>query len=235
MTAQFEYEERYKVTNPEETHQLLLSHGYELKGTESQIDHWFIPRHIMSPEEQFQWFDYENGRALRIREQLEQEGAKNTITAKQLIAPADHSSMTNHEAGLTVAGIHSVLTSFAEEFRRGIDSLQGRDDNEVVSYADAKRLIEQHDRKEYITLHKERSTYRHPSIRDVVIDVDVIPALDDTALGHYAAIEIEYTGDESLESAREVIRNVSRDLGYDANDILTKALPGQAIEYLAKF
>ncbi len=231
----FEYEERYKVINPEATTQTLIAGGFVCTGKETQIDHWFIPFSVTSSEGQSQWFDFDKGYALRIREQTTTQGVKNIITAKQLINPGDHSSMTNHESILTVAGAREVLSFIGEEFSRVLDVLRDRQDDEALSYLEAKNLIELSGRREYITLDKERSTFQNPSVQDVVIDLDVIPALSETALGHQAALEIEYTGDAPLEGAREVVRSVSRELGYDNEDILKKALPGQAIEYLAIF
>jgi adenylate cyclase class IV len=231
----FEYEERYKVVDPKATRQLLTAAGFALMGTESQVDHWFIPKDIMSPDEQYNWFDYKKGSAVRIREQTTQDGTRDIITVKQLVTPGDHSTMTNHEEILTVAGVRKVLSLVGEEFNSLLSDLHQRDGDEVLAFLEVKRLIEQSGRKEYITLNKERATFRNPSVQDVVIDLDVIPALKETALGFSAAIEIEYTGDASTEEARKTVRNVGRDLDYDQKDILTKALPGQAIAYLAKF
>lgn len=231
----FEYEERYRVIDPEATRRLLAAAGFTLISTESQIDHWFIPKDIMSPDEQYRWFDYGKGSALRIREQTTQHSKRDIITVKQLITPGDHSMMTNHEDMLTVAGVRKAL-SFVGEFSNLLDNhLSQRNDDEVLTYLEVKRFIEQSGRKEYITLDKERETFRSPAVQDVVIDIDVIPALEKTALGFSAAIEIEYIGDASAEEARKIVRDVGRDLGYDEKDILTKALPGQAIAYLAKF
>lgn len=231
----FEYEERYKVVDPESIRRLLAAAGFALVGTESQIDHWFIPKRIMSPDEQYNWFDYEEGSAVRIREQTTQRGTQDVITVKQLITPGDHSTMINHEDVLTVAGVRKVLSFVSEEFSSLLDEFRQRDGNEVLTYPEVKHFIEQSGRKEYITLDKERATFRNSAVQDVVIDLDAIPALKETALGFSAAIEIEYAGDASAEEARKVVRSVGRDLGYDEKDILTMALPGQAIAYLAKF
>lgn len=74
----------------------------------------------------------------------------------------------------------------------------------------------------------EWTTFRNPSTRDIVIDLDTIPALEETTLGYSTALEIEYVGDASAQHARNIVRGISRSLGYDEKDILTKALPGRA-------
>lgn len=214
---------------------MLAAAGFRLIGTESQIDHWFIPNDIMSPDEQSQWFDHEAGYALRIRQEITQQGSRDIITAKQLLIPGDHSSMTNHESTLTVAGARTVLGAIGGEFNSVIDTLRDRRNDEVLSFGEIKNLIEGVGRKEYITLDKERATFRNPSVDEITVDLDAIPALKETDLGYYAALEIEYTGDQALDEARRVVRSVSKSLGYGVKDILAKALPGQAIPYLAKF
>ena len=213
-TIPFEYEERYKVTDIERTRQSLAAAGFAETSEESQIDHWFIPKGIMSPEEQSRWFDYEKGYALRIREETTAKGMRNVITAKQLLNPGDHSTMTNHESVLTIAGVRKVLAAIGEEFTDLLGNLRQRSDDEVLSFQAVKHLIEQSGRKEYITLDKKRTTFRNPSVQDIVVDLDIIPALQETTLGYSAAIEIEYTGDASAEQARATVREVSRDLGY---------------------
>lgn len=230
----FEYEERYKVTDPAATLQALGSAGFVLSGTKTQTDHWFIPNRIMTPDQQSHWFDYEAGYALRIREEVTDIGQVAVITAKQLLKPGDHNAMTNNELGLSTAGAITVLQAIGDEFASVVEQLNKRS-GDSLSFAEIKQLIESAGRKEYITLAKERSTFRNPTIADVVIDLDTIPALQGTPLGFWASIEIEYEGAESVDQAKQVIRAVSSQLGYNQNDILAKALPGLAIPYLAKF
>jgi adenylate cyclase class IV len=231
----FEYEERYKVTSLESVRRMLSVADFVQTGAESQIDHWFIPKNIMSADEQAQWFDYEKGSALCIREKTTTHGVQRVITVKQLVTPGDHSAMTNYESVLTAGGVRQVLPSVAEEFSGLLADLSERKDDESLSFLQIKRLIEQAGRKEYITLDKERTTFRNSSVKDVVVDLDVIPALRETTLGYYTAIEIEYVGDASERTAREVVRCVIQSVGFDEKDVLTKALPGQAIAFLAKF
>jgi len=234
-TTPFEYEERYKIIDIAATHHLLSMAGFVLSSTESQVDHWFIPNNIMSPDEQFHWFDYERGYAVRIREETTDQGTRDIITAKQLHVPGDHSTMTNHESIVTVDGVRQVLAPVGDEFAVLLESLSLRDGDELLSFSEMKLLFEKSGRKEYITLDKERATFRSPSLKQVVVDLDSIPALKETTLGYHAAIEVEYTGDGSPEDARKMVRDVSQALGYDEKDILAKALPGQAIAFLAKF
>ncbi len=236
MTAiPFEYEERYKVTDLEAARQALAAAGFEQTNSGSQTDHWFIPKRINSPEEQTRWFDYEKGYAVRVREEITMGSERTILTAKQLLTPGDHSAMANHESVLTVAGVRRVLLAVGAEFNGLVQTLAEREDDASLTYAELKRSLEQAGRKEYITLYKERITFRNPSMPEVVVDVDAIPALRGTGLGYYASIELEYTGGASIEDARSVVREASKRLGYEQQDILAKALPGQAIPYLAKF
>lgn len=231
----FEYEERYKDINPLETQRKLTAAAFALSHMETLVDHWFIPKGIMTPEEQGLWFDYELGCALRIREETSGAAPRTIITSKQLLKVADHSAMTNNERILTVGGMLQVLSSMKDEFAVAIDLLSRKDSEQEVSYTEAKHLIENADRKEYITLEKTRGVYRSDSLTDIEVDIDTISALRSTKLGFWASVEIEYIGDGSLEEARERVRSVSRELGYDEKDILKKALPGLAIPYLARF
>lgn len=231
----FEYEERYKETDPIGTRRKLELAKFVLSYVQTQIDHWFIPGNIMSPDEQAQWFDYERGYALRIREETNDENQKAIITSKQLLNPADHSAMTNNEASLTVAGMARVLSVIGDEFTPVIHVLDEMEGEKELTFGEAKQLIESVGRKEYITLEKTRSVYRSDEVADIEVDMDIIPALQSTALGFWASVEIEYTGQEPLEEARVKVRKISHELGYNERDILKKALPGLAIPYLAKF
>lgn len=231
----FELEERYKVMDPEATQRQLIAAGFMLTHTESQIDHWFIPKSIMSPQEQYHWFDYEAGYAIRVREKTTAQDSRTIITAKQLVIPGDHSTMTNHEDELTVAGTRKVLSAVGEEFKPILDDLSERRADEVVSFQELKRYMDTVGRKEYITLKKERTSFRNPAVQDVVVDLDIIPDLDGTSLGYYASLELEYTGSDSTEHARKVVRDASQSLGFSEDEVLAKALPGQAIPFLAKF
>ncbi len=234
-TTPFEYEERYKVTDLEKTWGLLLAARFVLTSASSQTDHWFIPNNIMSPDEQSHWFDYEKGYAVRIREQVTAHGEQAIITAKQLIHAGDHSTMTNHENRLSVAGVRQVLSSIGSEFTELVNNLRQRKDEDILTFLEVKNFLEQAGRKEYITLNKKRTTFRNRDMQDIFIDLDVIPALQETTLGYSAAIEIEYVGNASPEEARKIVRTASQKLGYNARDVLAVALPGQAIPYLATF
>jgi hypothetical protein len=233
--TKFEYEERYKETNPLKTQRKLAVAKFALSHIETQIDHWFIPKDIMSPNEQGQWFDYDQGYALRIREETSGAKPRVIITSKRLLRPADHSAMTNNEEVLTAGGMLRILTPMESEFISAIATLRRMGDEAEMSYGEAKRLIEDSGRKEYITLEKTRSVYRSDAITDIEVDMDTIPALQATALGFWASVEIEYTGAGTLDEAREKVRALSHELGYRQEDILKKALPGLAIPYLATF
>lgn len=188
----------------------------------------------MTPDDQAHWFDYEAGYALRIRETETPQGRSTLITAKQLLRPADHSAMTNLEKPLTAAGAALVLSAIGDEFADVVAQLQSRAEQKL-SFAEAKKLIESAGRKEYITLEKQRSSFQNPGVANIVIDLDVVPALQHTSLGFYASIEIEHKGSAPLDEARAIVRSVSAGLGYDHKDILDKALPGLAIPHVAQF
>ena len=189
---QFEYDETQRV---------LEASGFALVGSERQIDHWYIPKAIMSPEEQGDWFDNQHGYALRIREETTPERQQTFITSKQLLKQGDHSAMTNNEALLTADGMTKVLQAIGGEFTEVVAKLKQRND-QTITFDEAKQLIEGAGRKEYITLDKQRKTFRNPKLADVVIDLDVIPDLEQTTLGFWASIEIEYTGSENLDDAQ---------------------------------
>lgn len=213
--SRFEYEERYKEVDPLETQRKLKVATFMLRHVETQIDHWFIPNHIMSPDEQGHWFDYERGYALRIREETGGAAPRAIITSKQLLQPADHSAMTNNEEALTAGGMLQVLLPMEDEFAHAISALKRKEDRQVLSFVEAKQLIESSGRKEYIVLEKTRSAYQSEMIPDIEVDMDTIPALQQTTLGFWASVEIEYTGTGSLEEARTKVRDFSSELGYD--------------------
>jgi len=235
MNNQFEYEERYKVSDPATVQRVLEADGFRPNGGEMQTDHWFIPKYIMSPAEQTQWFDHDMGYAVRLREQIIGDRRKLLITSKQLLRPADHSAMTNNEADLNIEGMWRTLTPVGSEFHELLAELATYDGNHSLSLEEAKRLIESAGRKDYLIINKQRTTYRNAQLPDVVADLDCVPALANTDLGFSAAIELEYCGSGSLEEAKATVRTLSARLGYKQEDILTMALPGLAIKYLAVF
>lgn len=235
MSSYFEYEERYAVYDPASTRRSLEAFGFSLHGSETQSDHWFIPNDIMSPTEQAQWFDYGNGYALRLREQFNGNKQQVFITSKQLLRPADHSAMTNNEAELTVAGMRRVLLPMGREFDGVIQKLIPYSDDQSLSLDEAKTLIENAGRKDYIVINKLRSTFHHTELPEILADLDIIPALKDTDLGFSASIELEYKGPGSPDEAKAAVRAVSSRLGYKQQDILAMGLPGMAIKYLAVF
>lgn len=230
----FEYEERYKVTDPDAVQAQLEAAGYAHTGTETQTDHWFIPRRIMSPEQQAHWFDHEHGYAVRIREQTTPGGSKAVITTKQLLREADHSAMTNNERPLSRSGMIEALSPIGDEFRATVAELGQRTDD-MVTITEAQQLILRAGRKEYLVFEKQRRTFHNPAMPNVVVDIDTIPALQTTSLGFWSSIEFEYSGAGTPEEAKRHIGSICRQLGYRADDILAKALPGLAIPYLARF
>jgi len=235
MSGQFEYEERYAVSDPASTRLALEDFGFTLKGNETQTDHWFIPNYIMSPTEQAQWFDYDKGYALRLREQSSGDHLRVFITSKQLLRPADHSVMINNEADLTAEGMRRTLVPIGSEFDEVIQKLTAYSNEYPLSLDEAKNLIENAGRKDYIVIHKQRSTFLHAELPEIVADLDNIPALEDTDLGFSACIELEYKGPGSPDEAKKAVRGISSQLGYKQEKILAMALPGLAIKYLAVF
>lgn len=235
MSGQFEYEERYAVSDPASTRRALEDFGFTLQGSETQTDHWFIPNYIMSPKEQAQWFDYDNGYALRLREQTSGYHPQVFITSKQLLRPADHSGMINNEVELTAEGMRRALLPIGSEFDEVIQKLTAYGKEYPLSLDEAKNLIENAGRKDYLVIHKQRMTFHHIKLPEIIADLDNIPALEDTDLGFSACIELEYKGSGSPEEAKTAVRGVSSQLGYKQKSILAMALPGLAIKYLAVF
>ncbi len=231
----FEYEERYRADDPAATQQQLEDAGFILTSTQEQIDHWFIPTRISSPDEQAHWFDHEGGYALRIREESMGDMNRTLITVKQALRGADHSALSNLETELTTEGLLQAFERIGTEFGDAAAQLRTHAGNSGMTVQRATQLIVSAGRKEYLTIHKQRSTFSCSQQPDVVADIDTIPALRDTTLGFSAQIEFEYKGAGSLEDAERAISAVTRLLGYGGYDQLAKALPGLAIPYLAKF
>lgn len=235
MSNKFEYEERYKVIDVASIQKLLEVNGFRMTSEEIQSDHWFIPKEIMTPDEQAQWFDFDRGFALRIREQVKDNKRRTIITSKQLLHPADHSAMANYEAELTPRGMQEVLAPMGQEFNRIIQEVATYRNDEYLSLHEAKILIEKAGRKDYIVIDKQRSTYLNAAQPEVIADLDYVPALNGTDLGFAAAIELEYVGPGTIEEAKSAVRAVSSRLGFEPDGILAMALPGLAIKYLAVF
>jgi adenylate cyclase class IV len=231
----FEYEERYAVTDPAATRGQLEAIGFEFVRSEDQTDHWFIPQHIMSADQQGQWFDDERGWALRIREERTEDGQQLFITAKQVIVPHDHNTLRNVQGRLNAGDMRRVLLAMGSEFATAIAALGSQEEQWPISFAQAKQLITQAGRKEYLTAHKQRATFTTLAMRDVRVDLDAMPDLRGTDLGFWASVELEYTGGGTPEEAQLVIAQLRHDLGYDEATMLKKALPGLAIPYLARF
>ena len=235
MHNQFEYEERYKVSDLISTQLNLEVNGFELSGHKVQTDHWFIPKYIMSAAEQAQWFDYDRGYALRLREETVGDLRKVIITSKQILYSADHSAMTNNEAELSTQGLQRVLAPLGSEFDELIQTVAANSSGHSLTLAEAKHLIENAGRKDYIVINKLRATYHNTGLPDITADIDSVPDLANTSLGFSAAIELEYNGSGSLDEAKAAVRSLSTRLGYKQADILAMALPGLAIKYLAVF
>ena len=235
MIHAFEYEERYKVSDVSSIQTILEANGFAKTSEETQSDHWFIPKEIMSPAEQAQWFDYDGGFALRIREQVKDNRRRTIITSKRLLQAADHSAMANYEAELTFQGMQEVLAPMGQEFDQIVNELATYQNDGRLSLDEGKSLIEKAGRKDYIVIDKQRSTYSNAAQPEVTADLDYVPALVDTDIGFAAAIELEYIGTGTIEEAKTAVRAISSKLGFEPDEILAMALPGLAIKYLAVF
>lgn len=191
-----EVELRYAVSDKD----LLLSKiteigGHEVKHTRT-IDHWFIPNLVTNHQEQEQWFDHDRGISYSIREVIDAEGkVVKTIWRTKQIPEG---------------GDHSALLETEEE---------------IESYAVGKSKSELKDRKEFLTIDKERQVFA----------IDKCELTIDTLAEYGVGVEIEAQDESSKEILLEKIKKLAKKLGLEEGDRYEKSITVAAMQRLAKF
>lgn len=197
IDKKIEIELRYKIKNLTEIKAKLKSLGAKLTKESHIIDHWFIPNHLRNMKEEIEWFDVKRNTAIRIRENIDKKG-------KCFETKIDTKRMTldmNHNTFL--------------ETSMNVESLDK-----------AKEFIQTLDRKEYLTIDKQRLVYIY---KDFNISIDDIK---DFASG----IEIEYIGPNSTrEKVLKEIKEFALKLGLKDKMQFEKSLTVDAMDTLSKF
>jgi len=197
IDKKIEIELRYKIRNLKEIQIKLKALGAKLTKESHIVDHWFIPNYIKNMREEKGWFDVKRNTGIRIRENLDKKG-------KCIETKIDTKRMTldmNHNTFLETSMI-------------------------VESLNKAKEFIQTLDRKEYLTIDKERLVYIY---KDFNISID---AIKDFASG----IEIEYIGPNSTrDKVLKEIKEFALKLGLKDSMQFEKSLTVDAMDTLSKF
>lgn len=190
-----EHELRYKLSNRGEFEAALKAHGARLVRQEHLIDHWFIPNEIQNAEQQKQWFDDERGCSIRIREVVSNDGLFKVVLGTKRIMGTEG---------------HNSLA----EAEVGIEN-----------YERAKQLLLMMDRKEFLIIDKERSTYE---VGEFEISIDEVK-------GYGVGVEIEYRGNDLDSDAIGKITKFGVSLGLNEVDRHEKSITVSAMEALARY
>lgn len=193
--TRIEHELRYKLVDREGFEAALKTHGAKLIRQEHLIDHWFIPNEIQNSEQQKRWFDIERGCSIRIREIILNDGSRKVVLGTKRIMRAEG---------------HNSLA----EVEIGIEN-----------YARAKDLLVMMDRKEFLTIDKERSTYE---VGEFEISIDEVK-------GYGVGVEIEYRGGDLGSDVIGRITKLAASLGLHESDRHEKSITVSAMEILARY
>lgn len=191
-----EVELRYKVENANKIQQNLLILGAELVQQSHIIDHWFIPIGIKNMDEEIIWFDKKRNTGIRIREYINEYGNQVDTTLET--------------KRLTLSLNHDTFLETSVK---------------VESYIKAKDFLEMLDRKEYLTIDKNRLLYK---TEQLAICIDSIK-------DYGSGIEIEFTGGGNREEIIKKIQVFAKKIGLDESKRFEKSLTVDAMSVLARF
>lgn len=191
-----EVELRYLVTDVFALEHKLASIKAEISYHAHIVDHWFIPNYIKDRAGHDKWFDVERGCGIRIREQ------DNGYTGKMVTS-------------LEVKRLTKIMdhSSFLEA------------ETSVENYEKAKTLLDLMDRKEFLTIDKNRVVYKYKNFK---IGVDTIKNFG-------TSVEIEIVGNYTHQDAILEIKKVAKKLGLTSKQLFDKSPTVSAMEKLADF
>ncbi|MBU0975436.1 MAG: excisionase family DNA-binding protein [Patescibacteria group bacterium] len=192
-----EIELRYLLKNRTLLEKKLINLGSKVVYHGHIIDHWYIPNRIKSAEQQEEWFDKNRGCGIRIREQDNGYTGKITVSleAKRL-TKEDMNHNTFLEAEIYVDSAEST-----------------------------ERLLELLDRKEFLTIDKDRIVYKLGNFKVCIDDIK----------GFGAGVEIEITTFKDRDKALREIFGAAKKLGLTEKDRAEKSITVQAFDKLAKY
>ncbi len=196
VTHKIEIELRYQVKSIKHIQKILLDIDATLVQQTHIIDHWFIPINIKNMAEEIEWFDKKRNTGIRIREYINEYG--NRISASL------------ETKRMTLAMNHNTFLETSMP---------------VETYEKAKEFLEMIDRKEYLTIDKNRLVYKK----------DVFEISIDEIKGYGSGIEIEYKGEGDRETVLKEITQFARELNLTEKDRFEKSITVDAMDTLAKF
>jgi predicted adenylyl cyclase CyaB len=197
ITENTEIELRYRIDNVGDIQKRLIDQKAVLIQQAHLIDHWFVTIGVKNIAEEIVWFDVKRNTAIRIRESIDDYG-KHTQTT---LETKRMTSAMNHDTFLETAML-------------------------IENYEKAKEFLEMIDRKEYLTIDKNRLIYK---IFDFKVCIDVIK---DYGVG----LEIEYSGTENnREKIISEIQKIAQLIGLDETMRFEKSITADAMITLARF
>lgn len=193
--SNIEYELRYKLVDRARFEHALQERGATMVRQEHLIDHWFIPNEIKNADEQKKWFDEDRGCSVWIREIVLNDGSRKVVLGTKRIMGAE-----------------------------GHDSL-AEAEVEVGDYEHAKGLLVMMDRKEFLTIDKQRAVY---NLGEFEISLDEVKE-------YGVGVEIEYRGAATESDAIKAIQDFAATLDFVESDRHEKSITVSAMETLARY
>ncbi|OGC47955.1 hypothetical protein A2713_02400 [candidate division WWE3 bacterium RIFCSPHIGHO2_01_FULL_35_17] len=191
-----EIELRYFVENRKSLEKKILDIGGIVNYHGHIIDHWFIPNHIKNREDHDIWFNKKRGTGIRIREQ--DNGYTGKITTS--LEAKKLTSAMNHNTFL-----ESEIS--------------------VENYQQTRDFLELLDRKEFITIDKDRVIYKIENFKIVIDDIK----------NFRVGVEIEIENASTRDEAIKNIEGVATKLGLGEKNKTPISITVSAMDTLAKF
>lgn len=191
-----EIELRYKLKDRQKLEKRLAEFGAKVVYQAHVIDHWFIPINIRNNEQQIEWFDKKRGCAVRVREQDNGYTGKITVSMETKRMNAAMNHNSLLEAEVT-----------------------------IDSFENGRKLLEMMDRKEFITINKNRVVYKYQNFKICIDDIK----------GYGVGAELEIGEVKNREKALVEIKHLASKLGLHERDRLEKSMTTEAMLTMAKF
>lgn len=191
-----EIELRYLLKDKLKTENRLRKIGAKLTNHSHIVDHYYCDQNINSIEENDLFYESSLGFFLRIRE-MDNDYSGRVTTTMDVKKLADTKNHGN-----------MIETEIV-----------------VPNFQDMKNILELMNKKEYLTIDKERFVYRYEDFA----------CCFDNIVGWGEGLEIELITDLSYEDATTQIHNFAKQIGLSDDDRIEKSLTYLALKKLAKF
>lgn len=191
-----EIELRYLLSDREETEDNLRKLGAKITNHSHIVDHYFCNHDITSIEQSDGFYESSIGFFLRVRE------------------------MDNDYSGMVTTTMDVKKLADTKNHGNMIES-----EIVVPSFAEVKNMLELMNKKEYLTIDKERFVYRYEEFK----------CCFDNIVGWGEGLEIELITELEYEDAANQIQALAGKIGLTEKDRVEKSLTYLALHKLARF